>query len=414
MLTILETAHNGFKCLVYKFIFLVTDKEFLRYLLRSLKNKDGLKTSTQYLKFVGLIVSMLLVFHVRGQDLHWAQFAHSPLNLSPALTGVMKGDMRFIGNYRSQWTSVPVSYQTFSVSFDKRFDLNKSTWESSGSSNKGNMWAGVGAIVNYDRAGDSKLSWLNLGLNGSFTIQVSKKNFLTAGFQAGFIQRSFQADALVFDDQYDEGQVNTNMTSADLSVFNNRNMLRFDMGAGFNWHFQETNTQEEQSKYLPETPEKLNRTKFDLGVGFFHLNQPQMNFLTNDPNEISLPIRYAIYGIGVLKVDDNLDLLGDMSYQFIGRSDQLLLGTGVRVHIDQTITNEIAIDIGLSARFFEIADAIIPRATLHYKAWRFGLSYDINLSDFELATNNFGGPEFSVRYMLVKVPDSNVKLCPIY
>jgi len=41
------------------------------------------------------------------------------------------------------------------------------------------------------------------------------------------------------------------------------------------------------------------------------------------------------------------------------------------------------------------------------------LSYDINVSDFQVATDRNGGFELSVRYLFKKIcPVPNVKFCP--
>ena len=55
-----------------------------------------------------------------AQDLHYSQFYHNPQNINPALTGVFAGDKRIIANYRSQWSSVPVDYLTFSGAYDMK------------------------------------------------------------------------------------------------------------------------------------------------------------------------------------------------------------------------------------------------------------------------------------------------------
>ena len=60
---------------------------------------------------------MLLVLGVYigyAQDPHYSNWQMSPLNQNPANTGMFEGDARFILNYRNQWQSVKVPYNTFS------------------------------------------------------------------------------------------------------------------------------------------------------------------------------------------------------------------------------------------------------------------------------------------------------------
>ena len=58
---------------------------------------------------------------LKAQDPIFSQFYSTPMQINPALTGLFKGDLRFIGNYRSQWNKVPVNYMTFSGGVDQKF-----------------------------------------------------------------------------------------------------------------------------------------------------------------------------------------------------------------------------------------------------------------------------------------------------
>jgi len=114
------------------------------------------------------IAYLFLFDTTNGQDIHHSQFYTSPLNVNPALTGVFNGDWRAAGNFRSQWfVDDLVQYMTFTGSFDKRFYPKK--WTTKG------MWNG-GILFNYDQAGDSKMSFGNLGVSISLscTIHINK------------------------------------------------------------------------------------------------------------------------------------------------------------------------------------------------------------------------------------------------
>ena len=58
------------------------------------------------------------------------------------------------------------------------------------------------------------------------------------------------------------------------------------------------------------------------------------------------------------------------------------------------------------------ADAVIWQAEVFWKTWTLGFSYDLNISDFSVATNNRGGPEVSLSYRLYKFKTFK-KYCPI-
>ena len=66
--------------------------------------------------------------------------------------------------------------------------------------------------------------------------------------------------------------------------------------------------------------------------------------------------------------------------------------------------------------FFRTRDAGFIVAGMDYDQWRFGASYDINISDLKTASNGKGGLEISVVYILrtIKMPVINKFLCPDY
>ena len=69
----------------------------------------------------------LLTNFLVAQDIHFSQFNMSPVNLNPAFTGFFDGDYRGVANYRSQWSSVPVSYSTVSLQADLRHEMENNS-----------------------------------------------------------------------------------------------------------------------------------------------------------------------------------------------------------------------------------------------------------------------------------------------
>ena len=343
----------------------------------------------------GLLLVLICAFsnQAKTQEIHFSQFRNAPLQLSPAMTGIFEGDMRFMANYRAQWQDVPVNYRTVNAAFDKRFfanDANTSFW-------------GGGLVFNYDWAGDSKLSTAYLGLNGSFTHRLWKNNFLTAGLSIGGFQRSFKLDDLTWDEQFDGKKFDPAGNSGE--NFDNTSLFFGDFSGGLNWHFRKMD-----SKSRPS------RTNFDIGVGLLHFTEPRKNFY--DAEVVRLPRLFNIYGLATIELRSKLDLvlLAIGKYQSV--ETEHLVGAAGRLHLNTDPTRETALQLGLSYRFntegFGTGDALIPNLELHYHEWLFGLSYDINLSDFGKnptnATNGLGGPELSLIYIMKNVEDE--KYCP--
>ncbi|MBT8218215.1 MAG: PorP/SprF family type IX secretion system membrane protein [Bacteroidia bacterium] len=337
---------------------------------------------TSLLGHTVMYVLLLCPIFSFGQDLHFSQYDKAPSNLNPALTGIFDGDIRFTGNYRSQWYAVPVSYQTFSGAMDmKFFDRNQPTGFFSG-----------GVRLFYDKAGDSQLSTSDLAINAAYTRLLAPKHLISFGVGLGIIQRAFKTADLLFESQWDGNAVNPSLGTQE--QINNTNTLFANFSAGLNYHYQ--------------VPEK--RTSMDIGIALFHINEPDQAF--RDDASRKLPQRLSLYAMGSFKATEKVDFGLSAMTQSQGSYNELLFGLSGTFHVNQKRNEELAIRAGLS---FRTNDALIPNIMVMYKQFTAGLSYDINSSDFKISTDQRGGPEFSFSYRITKVlPPEALKICPIY
>lgn len=325
-----------------------------------------------------LVLGLCVELH--GQDLHYSQFFAAPMDVNPGLTGIFNGDLRFSGNYRAQWHSVPVNYTTFTGAVDKKFlRYNRRDFFS------------AGLLFNYDQAGDSKLRMGQLGLTGSYTFELKTNNFLSLGVQTVFSQRGFSMTDLTFDDQYDGSRFDPNLPHGE--SFNRTSRFIFDINAGFNYRWQ-----------------KSSRTKIDLGAGLFHINNPRIAFYEGD--NYKMPLRLSLQALGSFRTGKFLDVLLRGFYQDHGPFNETVLGVAGLLHISEKKGRELGLELGVN---FRLKDAWIPMVRFHGRSWEAGVSYDYNHSPFRVATLKRGGPEFSFIYILSKVkPLNKYKVCPIY
>ena len=339
-------------------------------------------------KSVPLIVmlSFLLpcISNVNAQDIHFSQFNYSPLNLNPALTGMFAEDIRFSGMYRKQWESVPVPYMTFSGAYDTKLFHRIAP----------NGFFGVGVVYNYDKQGLAALKLNQISLSGSYTQQLNEYNFMTVGFQVGTINRGFSMDGLEFENQYNGDTFDPGLPTRE--NFEDTNISFLDYGAGLNWHLQ--------------TDAGLS---LDAGAGIFHLSRPYQNFYNQTTDR--LPFRMSYYAIGKAPVHPKMKVLFQAMAQVQGPYLEIVGGTALEYELISTPGNAIAVQLGTSYRYADESDAIIPTFGVRYLSWQFGLSYDINVSQFQEATNGNGGPEIALIYTITKVkPPDTFKACPIF
>lgn len=354
-----------------------------------------LPMSTLRLLLVAMIMSLLSGMSF-AQDFHYSQFYNAPLHLNPALTGIFRGDIRAMGNYKSQWVDVPVDYKTVTLAVDKKF-LKVS--------NNDGFFSG-GVAFNYDRAGDSKLTWANLDLNLSYTRVFSPKAILSIGGKAAIIQRGFDDAGLRYDNQFDpvRGVYDPNRSSEE--SYDRDGHIFPDFGVGINLRL--------QSKQTDELVFRNNRrTKLDVGIALHHLFAPDQAFYDNE--SVPLERRLSPYITGTLQVLPIVDVVGGITYQNQGSFyDELVMMLGGRVWVKNTLNKQISLMAGMGLRRDKIQDAYWPTFEISYNNLMVGLNYDFNTSQFDIATENRGGMELSVRYIIRKVrPLPEFKVCPL-
>ncbi len=335
-----------------------------------------------------------LLGSLQGQDFHYSQFYNAPLRYNPALTGIFGGDVRFSGNYKSQWKTVPVDYKTFSVSVDKKF-IRRTDRE-------GFFAAGLG--LNYDRAGDGRLTWADADLNLSYTRYLSRKFFLTIGGQGALVQRSFQPEELRYNNQFDAPRGIYDGNLANGENFSRTSHTFLDFGAGINLRFQSL-----QRTALIDRNDR--RTKLDVGIALYHITRPDQSFIENV--EVDLARRISPYAMLNLQVIKPLDVEANLTYQMQDEYRELVGMGGVRLHLNRRLGRQYSILVGAGVRHNDFQDAWFPTAEIRYNNLEVAVNYDFNVSYFDIATQNKGGFEISARYFIKKIRLPRLKSCPI-
>ncbi|HEY0030354.1 MAG TPA: PorP/SprF family type IX secretion system membrane protein [Bacteroidia bacterium] len=335
-----------------------------------------------------LLAFMLLLWRgamegVCAQDIHYSQFNASPQNLNPAQAGLFDGDWRFVGNFRSQWSVIPVPYRTFSLATDTRL---KTKLE--------NDVPAAGLIINTDKAGDSKFTTTQVLLSGAYIKKLGKDstNFLSLGIQPGITSKSFNVAALTFDNQYDGDSYDASLNSGE--NFPKTRMTYFDLGGGLAYLWR-----------------KNARTQINVGVSALHLNKPKQSFFNND--DIRLDMKTCVSAIGQVPVSAQLDVLPTFMYQRQGKFQETVFGLFGKYHLKPVDGMTTAVSLG---GFYRMKDAFILVANMDYRNFNVGISYDVNTSKLTEATNRRGGFEISVIYIFKKVAPfvAKKRVCPIY
>ena len=336
------------------------------------------------MKFKHLLILLLLIsgMTANAQDIHFSQFYLSPLNLNPALTGVMNCNIRLTGNYRNQWASVLKSnaYSTYSASYDHKIAVGRYDY------------FGIGATFWGDVAGEANFATTTGKISASYAKRLAggrnEAHYLSFGFEGGLAQRSIDFINLRWGTQHDgNGGYNGDLNSQE-TTFDQPNFLFADLGAGILWFsvFDENNN-------------------LYVGGAYHHLNRANQSFDSNNQDfiysrftghvggEFELAPRFGLVpGIIAMKQGPSFQLNSGTSFKF-------LLGSG-----RGKFSNYQAFQLGGWVRISNkvqsgiLTDAFILSPRFDYNQFSLGFSYDINVSALRPASNNNGAFEFALVY----------------
>jgi type IX secretion system PorP/SprF family membrane protein len=353
------------------------------------------------LKFTNLfmksLVRVLLVFLLatsaivtNAQDIHFSQFYMSPLNLNPAMTGVMNCNHRVVANYRNQWGSIlkQNAYNTYSASYDQKIPVGRYDY------------FGVGGTLWGDKAGSSEFATIQARLSGSYAKKMGgyrrKAHYLVVGADVGASQRSINSANLQWPSQHDgNGGFDPSRTG---EVIADPNFIFLDLSAGALWF---TVLDDDRNFYF--------------GGSFSHLNRANQSF--GNQEYIPLYSKFTFHAGGEFMIAPKMGIVPGVVTFFQGPSFQLNVGNSFKFLLGNSKRFHQAFQLGGWARISnkldsgKLMDAFILSTRFDYEDFTIGFSYDINTSSLSKATNGNGAFEFSLVYKMCG-PEKRGVYCP--
>ncbi len=314
-----------------------------------------------------LLTMGMSVFTMRAQNHHYSQFYTAPVSMNPALTGAFDGIFRINGNQRTQWLSVTKPYLTFGIGADGAIYKNHRRQE----------LIGIGGAVTTVKAGDVGYTSTQALLSASFIKYVGRKNRHKIGFgvYGGFFNNFFDMAAASWDEQFQHNFYNPGLGSGE--EFLTTRQYYFDCGAGLFWSF---------------TPNKTNT--FQAGFSAAHLNQPKETFGTTSQH---LPIRYTAHFISRIGLTSDLALEPMAMASWQRTFSEYVFGTNIE-YFQRKNSYLTLFSIG-GGLFYRWNDALIADLFFDWQNLRIGISYDVNVSPFRVATHLRGALEISISYI---------------
>lgn len=305
---------------------------------------------------------------LQAQDIHFSQFYENAVLRNPALTGIFSGDYKAGVNYRNQWSNISVPFQTVLASVETRIRVNEDLGD----------YVSFGLTATYDRAGSINFNSMQIypAINYNKSLEDDHQSYLSAGFTAGYVQRSVDPGKMSFSSQYANGSFNGNNASGE--NITNTKLAYFDAGAGVSFN---------------SSLGEYNRVNYYIGLSAFHLNQPKAAFSDRESF-----MRMDMKWNGNLgfhwQAQEQVGITAHFNYSVQGKYREVIGGALVSWKNQDARMQPVFTLYG--GMFYRLNDALIPTVKMDYQSYSFTLSYDLNTSNLKAATNGMGGMELSI------------------
>ena len=315
-----------------------------------------------------LIVVLMVCGNIAiGQGVHFSQFYNAPMLVNAANTALLPGDDYRLGlNYRTQWSSVPVPYNTFSAFGDCKIGGNRENTNH-------NNWLGIGLAFFNDKAGDGNLSLLQVQGDLAYHLQLSEFTMISVGLSGATVQRSVNYDNLTFDQQWDGITFNKHIANGEKVGIIKTSYYTIGAGGNFAWFPNE-------SVYVK------------LGGGAVNINTPNETFYKSTN---TLGIRPSANLDIMLKTGPVLIVNPAVYYTSLTGASELVAGAQFRILLSSANTTHTELILGAYDR---LGDAIIGAAGVKIGGVQIMANYDFTMSALSPYNSSYGALEFSIIY----------------
>jgi type IX secretion system PorP/SprF family membrane protein len=316
------------------------------------------------LRGLGCLFCLLASVSGQAQGLHFSQFFNSPLLVNPANTGLMSDhDFRIGANYRSQWSSVPVPFKSYSFYGDAQL-FHKS--------NRTN-WLGLGGAVFSDKSGDGNLSLTRWEAFAAYHIEIGQYQMISVGLSAASVTRSVDFSKLTFDTQWDGYLFNSTLPNGEQGTLAKASYA--DISTGINYAI---------------FPNEFVYIK--LGVGLAHVNAPNESFYSGQANPLGM--RQTAYADLLARVGSRVIVNPAIYYTNQKKASELVGGMLVSILMGDDNSSGSLVFGG----HVRTGDAVIGSFGYDWNGLRVMASYDFTVSSMGNYNNHNGALELGLRW----------------
>jgi len=316
-----------------------------------------------------LTIRLTVLFSVfcycaNAQDPQFSQYFSSPLSLNPAFTGYYDGTHRIASNFRNQWVGAGDPFTTASVSFDTRVMREKL--------NKNLLGIGVMAMTDRTASGSYNSNYVSLSTAYHQSLDEEGYQHLGVGFQGSIGTRILDYNKVSFNSQFASRGFDLTLPNNENFVTRRASYMDFNVGLMYN--------------YLKD------RNRFYIGTSYYHVNQPNMTFLGNDP--YILPARFTVHSGASFLVGSQGELFLNGQYMSQGGFTNQVIGLAYGYSPQQS-NEENVFYAGL---FYRHKDAVYPYIGYLFNDLQIGVTYDVNTTNLQISNSRNKSFELSIIY----------------
>jgi type IX secretion system PorP/SprF family membrane protein len=324
-------------------------------------------------KIIILSLFVILPFvRLQAQDMHFSILSMVPMQIDPSQTGKYNGDQRAIVNYRTQWSSISNPYNTYGFSFDTKL------------SKKENFLA-AGICLYNDRAGSINMGFLNVNASVAYHFKTGRKSYFAGGIQGGIFQRNIDQTKLEFDNQFDGTGFNPTYSSNE--NITNPAFIQPDFSGGISYFYKDLSNR------------KYEGLQLNVGLSVQHVNSPYFSFINKISDKQAL--KFIGYTTNTLGLNKKLAIEPAAYFTYQQGATDFVAGANFKYAL-KSMTSMSMIASGGSLNFgvyFRTIDALIITTIYEMGSLAVALSYDINVSGLNVASNGRGGFEMAIRFL---------------
>ncbi len=336
------------------------------------------------LKISILHLCLFFSYNIKSQDAAFSQFYAAPVFLNPSLVG---GDNTIAVNLNYQANTNKYLYPHNLGQFTFSLPILMNTKKRIRKKIQLKNYVGSIAITAYNEfiGAENEFRITGLNLTTTYFTQVGLAHFLAFGVQLGMINKSIDYSKLTWGSQFTQ-DFGFDSRIAPSVILSNEKKTFLVVNAGVTWF------------YNFENFSAYENSRFRTFVGFAvsNLNKPDDSFYDLDVNYI--PMLYKLHGGITIPLSDRYELIPNYLIMHQGNVSYFNIGTYIAYYISPKLSNNSSywqIQLGCWYRF---GDSFIASLGFEMKNLIFGISYDLNMSNFKYNNKGVRTIEISIKY----------------